>query len=618
MFQDRGISDLQPSPASEVTLVIENIKPSPSVITVLSHLMLFAICQVTTTARVASEQFYNIFRSVAVQYWIQTPTAIFSFPHVTDEMEARLKSYGLQVDTGRKNSFSGSPSFDHLKEIFKMSPSEGRFTPGYASIQAYTSWMYLQKAMSVYSFLSHAGNNLQSPVISASYDQKSVQKVMQQIEVPYLGTKGSIKLDGWGPDLNGIATSSMQVVGAPHDKSKSFTRPALTSSSTIETEGIYFPFFEGMNLPDKEGLSHVFSRTFVRMLGSSRDVAYGLWSTIRPGLRALATLRAGVSLSHAFVGIELSMDAQCPISFVVEHGLYHGFILHGELRVMKNGFLFYSVGPELLTGFLRSISQQDALRKELAALVNTPTASDGSQLYSVSPNALVRSRAVYTMYQTLNPAEFDEANYQRVKEIIEMLTFTDSFSQVSQASIIDFLTFMATGDLGVIDKYPAYLSSGYYRLTGRIYQGLSIFGSRAPSLNYDNNGLTFVVPSEDTQIDPNLAPQADGKRLLHYLPFKMVPVVEGASQWKRLFEQGKFGITRGRKGKSEFTDTRPIGIKIATDPGFTQAYTRIKDVVNSHRQLRKAGKRRAMDDEEVETSTRKKARNNAGKFFDEM
>jgi hypothetical protein len=607
-FTERGIGDLQPSGANDVPIVIVNKSFNYGVASVLQFLTAFAVAQLTNTASIASMVFYNVFRSIAVQYWIQTPTAIFQFPNVTDELSARLRSFGLQIDTGRKNCFSGSPTFDHLKEIHSLGPSEGRFTPGYASIQAYTAWMFLQKAMMVYSYLSHAGNNLSGPVAHASWGLPVAKVTGGEIALDYLGSKGTVVLKDADGKLEGHAMLGSAPVATPYDKTRSIHFAPLTRESTINTSGVMFPYFEGMNLPDKETIVHVFSQLFVSMLGKNAEESMTLWGIVRPGIRSLSTLRAGVSMSHAYTGIELSHKSSIPISFIIENGMYHGFVLHGDLEIRKYSSQFNSVSGEVLTGYLREIGNQEALIREFINIVQTPIDENGAPLYSTIPAIVRRSRSVYHLVQSLDKNQIGDTGMARIHTILEKLLYTDSFPGITQASIIDFLHFMHTGDETILDKYPAYLQSGYYRLTGRVYVGLSIFGSRAPTINYGRNGRSFTIPSEGAQ-DPNMAIQTDGKRLLHYLPFSVVPVREAATQWNKLFDSGSFMIPAGRKGKSEFTNTVEAKFKIGSEPGFTDAYQTIRDIVNSRRQTRAIGKRRRMnDDEEVDTRASKKGK----------
>lgn len=606
-FQERGIGDLQPSAASDIPIVVVKKETNINIMMVLNFLTSFAWAQLTNTAAIAKITFKNIFRHVAMQYWISTPTALFQFPSVTDEMTAKLKSYGLQIDTGRKNTFSGSPSFDHLKEIHKLGPMEGRYTPGYASIQAYTAWMFLQKAMLVYSMMSHAGNNHGGPVCNVSWGLPIGNVTGGEMDIGYLGSKGSLKLASPSGELKGLYAYGTAPVATPIDKTKRIAFAPLTRESRVETEGVIFPYFKGMSLPDKDVIIHVFSQRFISMLGSSPEDCATLWGIVRPGIRSLSNLESGMALAHAYTGIEQSMQNALPISFIIESGMYHGFILHGDFEVMKYSSKFVSVSGEILTTYLQEIGNQEALVRELINIVQTPTDAEGNQLYHLSAATCRRSRTLYHALQSYDDVAIGD-RIARVHEIVDKLLFADSFPGISISSILDFLRFMNTGDETILDKYPANLQSGYYRMRGRVFVGLSIFGTRAPTMNWSDKGRTFTIPGDSSQ-DANLVVQADGKRLLHYIPFNIVPVRNAAAQWNKLFNSGSFTIEAGRKGKAEFTNTINVKFQIGSEPGFSSAYQTIKDIVNSSRATRAIGKKRRMDDdEETETRSAKKGK----------
>jgi len=327
---------------------------------------------------------------------------------------------------------------------------------------------------------------------------------------------------------------------------------------------------------------------------------------------SLAFTAAGRALSHAYLGVHMAMQCQSEITFLVEKGQYMGFVLQGsQMRIVyRNEILTPKPHTELIQQ-AKDISPFSDVIEQIIALVEKCKDSKNKPKYRITKEDLQTSRRFVAFYASLTIEDFPDDFKTQLSNLMDKIYYSDKFAIPDQQMILDFLNFVATGAEEHIAKYPAYIGNCYYEATDRIHVGLGIFGDRAPSLNYgEKKDPAYSMPVDLGAVDPLLAKVGDANRPLHYLPFTILPVRKAADQWDNLFRFGVIHLPPGRKGKTEFTDSRKVVIQVGSEPHFTQMYKLIKEKSSITRKALSSSKKRRIggDDDGSSKASRKKVR----------
>lgn len=564
-----------------------------------------------TTDRVPRSVFQHIHQFKT----FEVPTATFIINGLSEAEQESLRAIGLQQDAQRKYVFRGSPNSVDLQAIYRHSPQPGRPGDGTVTPAGYLAYISALRGLALFSATSgvamyeNDGVNLYTSVpenatLSPSdkftvkttsgkaYEVKDTSKTRIPLEnfeyMVYAGTK----LDG---RYVTIKDAKKELVNAP---------------------GVFFPYFFGMNLPDKDIMITMFEELFHNAVGSDDEKCSTFLSIVRDGFKSLAATRAGRALSHAYRGLDLAVKGQNVFTIVIQEGVYHGFVLQG--RGMESfrqyGKVIPAISKEELAKEIGLIDRKAKLLAEIADMLNSPIDADGNKIHSFTADHINTSRRLGNVLYQIDFDDYAGINDFRANlvEKIDELIFGDEYPAITERTILDFLHFVSTGELAILDKYPCYLGI-YLTDQDRVSFGLRIFGRQAPSINVGSaKDRKFVLPRSLNADDPNLSISPDGKRHLQYLPFRRVPVGQAVLQWKALFNNGFISIPEGRKNKTEFTPVTQTHVRISTDPGFAEAYQRIKEISNTTKEAIGSGKRKRTGKQVNVEETSKKGRFVAG------
>lgn len=620
-FSERKIGNMMPGEVSEVIITsfyegTPNVNFISSIEVIGEH-----VAFVMGSNSGYKHKFRNIFKDHRPAEHINVPTASLFFEALAETQKAELQSYGLVPDATRSNVYTGHVRFEHISAIAALGPIDGKFVPGQISFDGALAYTYAIKGMDFYSYISQSARTRRmaafakvlsgDKIVGEGVDTANFRVFRDFTDADGQDTIALTK----DHDFDTLLQFEMQRFINPNITEtieSSFTAPSK-ASFVNQAAGLVFPYFSGMTLPDKRYAYGVFSKLFVKSLSTDATKAAMLLSKIRTGFASMAFTAAGRSISHAYLGIHLSMTSQSEIRFLVEKGQYQGFTLQGEhLRLVYRNKVILPMSVELMIKECRNISPFEDVVDELVKLVKTAKTSDGKEKYKVSKDDFITSRRFVNLFRTLKLGDFPEDFKTNLSTLMTKMYYSDKFEIPSQKMIIDFLSYVATGAEEHIAGYPAYISNSYYEATDRIHIGLGIFGDRAPSLNYGSKkDMSLTIPADLTATDPLVTVNPDTKKKpLHFLPFAIVPVRQAADQWETLFKDGIIHLPTGRKGKNEFTDARKVVIQIGSDPYFSQVYKLIKEHSSIVRKSLAAGKRkRANDDtEEGPKASRKRAR----------
>lgn len=581
-FMERGISDSQPGDIDDVNIMTymeggANIRYATGVMNIADH----AHALLNHLVLVVTGLFKNIFRPITQVISFEVPTGIFTFDSLSEDQKASLRAMGLTEDISSKNTFTGSPSAADLNAIYSLGPVDPRFSPGSVPADGYLAYMYGLKAMGIFSNFSRKWvNDGGSWMMTKDADEMAesgfevTRDSIEQAAVTFKHAPVGQYTHSYSGPLREIVypgNSSKSIVPA-------IIRPSALISQWSPDGNYLFPYFHGMITPNKDLIWNVFGRVFFKGLSDSAEKATKIAVKLRGGFRKLSSTRAGMAMVHAFKGIDLAIASHSAIAFLIESGVYHGFVLTGSLRVIFYNSVIEPMSAEALIAAVKKLDRKARVLGEIVNVLNSPLNDSGMPIYSFTIDSINTSRKFISAYSSIAMEHLGSSLFtDTLAELVDEMFWGDNFFSPDQTKIMNFLRYVATGEESHIDIYPSYLAGGFFKNTSRIAKGLAIFGPKVPSLSYGTaRDQVFSIPKEINAQDPNIT-EVDGTRPLRYLPFSLVAIQAGLTQWQSLFSTGQIRIPNGRKGKVEFTNAKQVYLQIGGNPAFNIAYNLIKD-----------------------------------------
>jgi len=538
---------------------------------------------------------------------IEVPTATFCFQHLSDSVRQELRSFGLQRE-GQTDNFFGSPNPADIASILRHGPIDRKIPPGHINADGYLAYIYALKGYQIYSTamgIARKTSPSYTTHASTSYDLSEELKD----NLAYISKSGSIEemvpvnIGSTNLKLEQmIFNDEVRAFATPFDNTKSFPGEFVDIGRLTDLgdeQGIFFPYFHGMLLPDKSLLVHVFSRLFFQMMGKDFESASRLWMKIRPGLRNISYSDAGRALSHLYAGIDISSKTGSKITAVVQSGRYHGFVLQGDVKIHLYGQLYEPVDSLKLFQEIGLVNRHDENLRKIISEIHSITDMDGVQKYHLTMGSVNTSRRLANTIYGIDEVDMTPERKKVLSEFLENLSFGDKYAPLTEASVLAAAAYIQSGDLNALSQFPAYIGTNYVFNSSRVAIALGIFGPRAPSFNFVTKGQTFVFPGESVRGDPNLQVK-DGKRVLRYIPFASEPVRLAVAQWESAFNNGQFTIPFARKNRDEFTNNTSVQFHVGGEVGFNTLYGILKDRANLVRSMRKEGKRKREDSRAVD------------------
>jgi hypothetical protein len=522
----------------------------------------------------------------------------------TDKDKENLRSYGMVEKPGRPHVFIGTPSAAHLPLVLKHS-IDIRHEPGFVPTNGYVCYIIALKALQLYTSVSRHQKIGGKPNYFMAWTDACGPTASGGPKVYSAGGNDYVTVAGVVGSGEYMCHDEVTAYVAPYDKSKAIVGSFVNSQGVglPLTDGAFFPFFEGMLQPDQSLFLHVFERIFYHSLGDSNAEASRLWARVKDGIKSLSYLPAGRMLSHAFLGVKIAEQAGAGLMLAYEGTRYFGFTLSCSNLVIKSyGREYSSVPVTEVQADLASLTFHDRAIAAIVRIVNAVTAQDGTSPYKWKAETITSSTVLRRMLLTLDLGIVTDIS--GLKRAINDTRFSDqsSYPLPNPQNLLDFIHYVQDGDFTHLAKYPQYMAAGKELCTSRLEVGLCIYGARAPTLNYAKRGAgnqEFVLPLDLSKEDPNTVGTKESPRRLKYLPFAIEPLNLAISQWKRLFEDGRFALPGPRKGnKTEFVNNQSVQSKITNDPAFSEFYETMKKISSEQRKLRKEGKRGREDESE--------------------
>jgi len=583
---------------------------------VFSNFAMWAWAQKTGTPLIGELAFYAVLQGFNATFGhIHPPVGIFAFPALNNAQKEELGSMGLEQEG---NLWRGIPQSHHIGRLLSLGAHNARQIPGRASADAFVAYVMAMKMMQIFSTMSFSRRStdyaiLYDPTSASTFDLSQHTQIGSCIK-PSGGYKRTMTLR---------TQADAQMLVVPSDAKGPLVRPIIeaegfpnysltpSSAASISGPGLLFPYFRDMMLPDRNFSASVIQRFFYRCLGKDSTVAHQFWVKIKSGLRNLAMLPAGMALSHAFLGMMLADQSKNTIRYIIQNGIYFGFVLLGPGHIVLDNTVYDPVDTATLREDFNVLTSFDTHLSALVTLLRQPNTiqPDGTVkvVYDISVSTVNTSRKLFNVLRSIDIDEHFPTEVPTIQDLINKLTFGEPYAPPSLANIQSFLSYCSSGEDSILQSFPTLLSDQVWRSGSRIAVGLAIFGPTAPTISWGsrNKSIVYTLPRHDA-VDTFFDPSGQNVRSTM---IQLVPFGAALSGWTQVLTQFIIAIPLDpKKSKQDLKIPDRRGVSATFTEGTHKALmTQVINVANEHRAANEGKRKRGLEDDDPAVKKRKAA-----------
>lgn len=261
--------------------------------------------------------------------------------------------------------------------------------------------------------------------------------------------------------------------------------PALTNYGPPEgvpyKDGLYFPYFHGLLIPDIRQLREDIITLFFDNLpvGASRDTA---WRNYRGALPSLVETQEGQVLQHLIKGLVLALNSQARIYVIMDKTEYLGYVLLGSFfYVVMNGTTYKPMEASLLREELSKIQSVTVTIRDIVSTLEKLHIDLPEGTTPEDPDFLFK---IGGCLAKVNEASEDEEMKALVAELSRLMgnwVSTFRYEKISPKSVIDtFRLLTGHPDAPKLDKgFNYYIPPKGWRNVGTL--GYSYLARHGPS-----------------------------------------------------------------------------------------------------------------------------------------
>jgi len=327
---------------------------------------------------------------------------------------------------------------------------------------------------------------------------------------------------------------------SPHQSSYNFGSP-----SDVPTKpGVFFPFFEGMNIPDTSFIRDVVGRLFFRNLGSDILHPKDAWKSFRTDISTFAQTDSGLITSHILAGCDMALNGQARLFLVFDAETYKGFCLLGaHFDVFVGNVCYHPLTATELRYELSKVVTRQGSAVILAGLLGkyTPMGDEPSA------DNLVSSQKYLAHYLELVDGEdVEEKDLEAMRLCVGKLAFQRTFQSFSARNIKAAIQSILEPDSA--EEVPFYISVKNWRnIDNAVYQALARFGPNSFSF-IASKGTEISIP-ESVAADQHVvfSPMATKGRILVYEK----PIPQCVADFDKVLRSGSIQQDEGERAAGQ-------------------------------------------------------------------
>jgi len=430
-----------PCPVSEVSVTMVNTSPSNIIITCLFNLWAF-LYSAATNARQETISGTVALPATRTEFDLSPrPLLTVTLNKANETKENALVTAGFgKRSTGRYRYYQGPATNQAVTVALGQGCDTGAFAPGNAvSINGYVLYMFFSRILFTAFHIIH------------TFDYTIT-------EVPS------------GFDMPKTLIDSLFKLGSEN----------LTE---LPEKGFFFPYFDGLVLPDSAATLTRFTRLFGRLFGPSPSSCANAQKTFGSGWASLSSTVAGKEYSHMLFLIDLAITSGVKLRPVYLSGTYCGCVFYTETCVVSLGSTIYvPQDKEGLNAGITKLKSHDAALAEICAILSAMEKPDGDEeeVWVVSPSSITSARHLHNSFRTRT---FNDRQKNELVALVKKLRFEQNLWDVTNPEHVR----QAVHSI-ILKQFPDSIIPFSIRLTDAlftknpIYSTLAAFGNKAPSL----------------------------------------------------------------------------------------------------------------------------------------
>jgi hypothetical protein len=261
--------------------------------------------------------------------------------------------------------------------------------------------------------------------------------------------------------------------------------------------GHLFPYFHGCLDNDNSYVIDVFRRFFLFSFGADPDDCGTSYNTWRANVSQMMFTDSGSIVQHMTLGMELAIDTQSRLYYLVEGSDYHGFVLLGY-RFAVNAYskIQHALSAEKLKSELDALTTHESSLKDLCKLLSDLVIDGDTMKETLTIDSVESARDLYDQIARRS-SEMSVAKKTKFESHLRGLSFRQSYLRPSRDNIIEMLRALSDPELP-LSQWPLFLHPEFVFSNDRSYEVLSAFGPTAPSF-INITGNRYQIPYEDVE-----------------------------------------------------------------------------------------------------------------------
>jgi len=553
------------------------------------------ICATSLKKRVNCDlNHYPIDASHIVTVPIPLPRTVFALREKpTPENEKKMLEFGKdmgleKLELGKGNVYTiDRPTIDFLVKIRKVAPDNCTGVTDYSQLGATIHFYWLTQCVDLFlatNTYSYRPSDMETsaegtaasahPWVSLEYRSNAEWTNGCDKEVPAKKRKIT---DSW--EYSAVVDAETErgydsAVGSAHAVfvAKPSPLPSKTSwglpADCPNSEGIHFPYFEGLHHSDVGFTRRMVTLHFFRNLGSSAKGPREAFQEFRSQIGPAMSTPSGRAMNHILYGIDLALGTQTQLYLLFDKTKYYGFnLLGGYFSVWAGTWIEPSSATELQVEMAKYRSHDAAMKALTKFFKETKVFyTDPSKLPKV---ALKTSQQVVKVLGLIDQEKTEDDVLKQIEDNVGNLVFDGSYRTMNgdnlETAINELLGNSTCHPTALV--YVPSVRTAWKMLSSPFYPTIGSFGARSFSLR-DRGGKSEDMAITSATFKEKLAENdKDKKRVRSSLPFYEKPCNDCVVDWTQLVTTGK--------GRFNFSE-RAIGSR-----GFLVKGAELKSIVEA-------------------------------------
>jgi hypothetical protein len=310
----------------------------------------------------------------------------------------------------------------------------------------------------------------------------------------------------------------------------------------LPAKGFFFPYFDGLLLPDKGLTITRFIQYFSPLFGTKPAAVADATKTFVSGWSSLADTIAGKEYSHMMYSIDLAVQCGIKLRPVYLAGQYSGCVFYTSDTIVSVGASTYvpQDQSELKEGIEKMKSHDSAL-VEICSILNEIVGDDDGE----ENRALIDSSLLTTaraLHYALKSRTLGPATMAKIAPLVRKLQFEQNLWDVTNPKHVQAAVALITTKTFPDVQVPMNLRIDAIFTKQPIYSVLGAFGTKAPSLR--GSGTQIV-----RRIAPKFYEQLDKPGRLVGIPVFAKSHQEAKEDWEAILSE--FTVFFDSKGKDK-------------------------------------------------------------------